>query len=147
MSRAGDSYISLTCHMLDQDFAHHFVLACRYMSDSHTGENLRYLLESMVSELDIPETPKCFAVTDSARNYVSPIGRTEWAHVTCFAHKLQLCVQDAAKRQSPDFSAVRAKARSLVGHYKRSCKETLRLNDMQRHLGMKLLGFVQDVPT
>ncbi|KAH7961529.1 hypothetical protein HPB52_009577 [Rhipicephalus sanguineus] len=41
-SRPGDSYVSFTCHLLDEEFTlHNYHLACRHMPEGHTSENLK----------------------------------------------------------------------------------------------------------
>ncbi|KAH6948453.1 hypothetical protein HPB50_024520 [Hyalomma asiaticum] len=40
-SKAADSYVCVTAHMMDRDFTQHaYALACKAMSQEHTGENI-----------------------------------------------------------------------------------------------------------
>lgn len=44
-SRAGDSYVCVTAHMMDRNFTQHaYALACKAMKQEHSGENIPYLL-------------------------------------------------------------------------------------------------------
>ncbi|KAG0416777.1 hypothetical protein HPB47_006141 [Ixodes persulcatus] len=53
--RAGDSYVSVKCHVLSEDFVpYSFVLACRCVRERHTAENQRSLIEGVFEEWGIP---------------------------------------------------------------------------------------------
>lgn len=101
MSRAGDSYISLTCHMLNANFEpHNFNLSCKHMPQGHTAENLKNALLELAAEWDLPQDIPVYTVTDNGRNFVSAVTRTPWHGLQCFGHTLQLCINDA-KKQTP----------------------------------------------
>lgn len=147
-SRAGDSFVAVTCHVLSEEFEpHNFVLACRSLRESHTASNLRSLLQGIFMDWGISDNLPCFVVTDNARNFVSAIQQDPWVRISCFAHTLQLCVQDA-KKETIGFANMCAKARTIVGYYKRSSTARARLQDIQKQLSVDPpLELVQDVPT
>lgn len=89
-SRAGDSFVAVTCHVLSEEFEpHNFVLACRSLRESHTASNLRSLLQGIFMDWGISDNLPCFVVTDNARNFVSAIRQAPWVRISCFAHTVK----------------------------------------------------------
>ncbi|KAH9372070.1 hypothetical protein HPB48_014479 [Haemaphysalis longicornis] len=100
-SRAGDSYVSVTVHMLDRNFVQHaLALACKAMPEGHTTDNILRFLQVAVKELDLPEDTHIFVVTDNGRNFCSAVARSSGEGLQCFGHTLQLCISDAKKEVS-----------------------------------------------
>lgn len=148
-SRANDSYVCLTVHVMDKDFGQHVhALACTEMSNSHTADNLLRFIESVIEEWELPASGNLpiYVVTDNGRNFTSAVARSPWCGVQCFGHTLQLCVSDA-KKEVAGFSELCAKARAIVGRYKRSAKARGRLMEIQKNMQLDPLEVVQDVPT
>lgn len=146
-SRPGDSYVSFTCHLLDEEFRpRNYHLACRHMPEGHTSGNLKRVLLDLAEEWGLPQDCPVFIVTDNARNFLGAASQTGWTSIQCFAHTLQLCIH-SAKRDTPNFEQLCAKARTIVGHYKRSSLARSRLRGVQESMGMEPLEVVQDVPT
>ncbi|KAG0428272.1 hypothetical protein HPB47_024722 [Ixodes persulcatus] len=148
-SRANDSYVSVTCHVMNKEFGQHVrALACTDMTDSHTAENLEQFIKSAIEdwELPAPGTMPIYVVTDNARNFTSAFARSPWSGVQCFGHTLQLCISNA-KKEVAGFSQLCAKARTIVARYKRSAKARGRLMEIQRNMNLEPLEVVQDVPT
>ncbi|KAH6928128.1 hypothetical protein HPB50_012119 [Hyalomma asiaticum] len=55
-SRANESYLSVTCHIMDSSFQLHVhALACTEMADAHTAENLVLFLKSVMEEWALPD--------------------------------------------------------------------------------------------
>ena len=91
-----ESYVTITCHYLSEDWQiKSCVLLTQSMSERHTAENLSAKLKSAVETWGL--TGKvCACVHDNARNIVaanSP-ARVNWDSIPCFAHTLQLAVND-----------------------------------------------------
>lgn len=148
-SRANNSYVSVTCHVMDEEFGQHVhALACTDMTDSHTAENLEQFIKSAIEdwELPAPGTMPIYVVTDNARNFTSAFARSPWSGVQCFGHTLQLCISNA-KKEVAGFSQLCAKARTIVARYKRSAKARGRLMEIQKNMNLEPLEVVQDVPT
>ncbi|KAG0409789.1 hypothetical protein HPB47_013098 [Ixodes persulcatus] len=146
-SRAGDSYVCVTAHMMDQDFRQHaYALVCQPMPQEHTGENIAQFLRDVIDDWGLPDHIPIFVVTDNGRNFVSAVAKSNWSGLLCFAHTLQLCISDA-KREVASFSHLCAKARSIVGRYKRSARARARLMDIQKDMHMAQHEVIQDVPT
>ncbi|XP_049527618.1 zinc finger BED domain-containing protein 6-like [Dermacentor silvarum] len=148
-SWANDSYVCVTCHVIDSDFVQHVhALACTEMTDSHTAANLELFIAGVIEEWELPahDTVPIFVVTDNGRNFTSAVARSSWNGVQCFGHTLQLCVSDA-KRELSGFLQLCAKARAIVARYKRSAKERGRLKEIQRNMQLDPLKVIHDVPT
>lgn len=146
-SKAGDSYVSVTVHMLDCNFVQHaFALACKPMPEGHTADNILRFLQAVSKEWDLPDNIPTFVVTDNGRNFVSAVARSSWERLQCFGHTLQLCISDVKKEVS-SFGLLCAKSRSIVGHYKKSTRARGRLLEIQNDMRMQALEVIQDVPT
>ncbi|KAG0444628.1 hypothetical protein HPB47_013578 [Ixodes persulcatus] len=144
---AGDSYVCVTAHMMDQDYRQHaYALVCQPMPQEHTGENIAQFLRDVIDDWGLPDHIPIFVVTDNGRNFVSAVAKSNWSGLLCFAHTLQLCISDA-KREVASFSHLCAKARSIVGRYKRSARARARLMDIQKDMHMAQHEVIQDVPT
>lgn len=147
-SRANESYISLTCHFLDTLFKlTRYNLSTSHFPGAHTATRIASILEGLVAEWDIPVNNfPVYVVTDNARNIRAAMHALPWFERTCFAHTLQLAINDA-KEMTPGLSVLCKKARAIVGHYKHSPKAHDRLNCCQKKLNKPPLRVIQDVQT
>ncbi|KAL3220223.1 hypothetical protein MRX96_030045 [Rhipicephalus microplus] len=146
-SRAGDSYVCATAHMMDRDFRQHaYALACKPMPQEHTGENIVQFLRDVIEEWGLPDNIQTFVITDNGRNFVSAVAKSNLSGLLCFAHTPQLCIKDA-KREVASFSQLCAKCRSIVRCYKRSARACARLMDIQKGMHMAQHEVIQDVLT
>ncbi|KAL1472965.1 hypothetical protein MTO96_039036 [Rhipicephalus appendiculatus] len=148
-SRANESYLSVTCHVMDSSFQQHVhALACTEMAEAHTAGNLVVFLKSVMKEWALPDrgTVPVHIVTDNGRNFTAAIAQSPWIGIKRLGHTLQLCVSDV-KREVPGLSQLCAKARAIVGRYKKSPKARARLIEVQREMQLDVLEVVQDVPT
>lgn len=146
-SRTGDSYVSMTCHLLDSQFQPHtYNLACKHVPECHTSANLKDVLLELAEDWGLPQGIPVFVITDNARNFLGAVSRTPWLSINCFAHTLQLCIQ-SAKKETPKFEELCSKARAIVGHYKRSSQARSRLREAQVNMGLEPLEVIQDVCT
>ena len=79
-----------------------FLLACRKFTQSHTGENISYMIDSIIREFELANS--VFAWTSDNASNMIVAGR--WlddptntiisvAHILCFSHTNQLVVVDA----------------------------------------------------
>lgn len=147
-SRANDSYISLTCHYITEDFSmQRHVLGNSNFPGSHSAIAIHTKLNEMLSEWGLSDvTIPIYIVTDNARNIVAAVNKSNWESVSCMAHTLQLMIVDA-KKQTPGLDAVLSKARGIVGHYKHSSKARNSLARWQKQLGVPQHKLIQDVET
>ncbi|KAH9378859.1 hypothetical protein HPB48_014774 [Haemaphysalis longicornis] len=116
------------------------------MPEGHTSGNLKRSSLIWLRNGDYLKTAPFSLSLNNARNFLGAASQTGWRSIQCFAHTLQLCIH-SAKRDTPNFEQVCAKARTIVGHYKRSFLARSRLRGVQESMEMKPLGVVQDVPT
>jgi zinc finger BED domain-containing protein 1 (E3 SUMO-protein ligase ZBED1) len=106
-SKANDSYMSLTCHYMTEEFtiASH-CLGNSPFPETHTANNIYNKINAMMAKWgkeDIASSMTVYIVTDNARNLTAAINKTDWYAVQCFAHTLQLTINDAKKENSvPD---------------------------------------------
>ncbi|KAH7967509.1 hypothetical protein HPB49_025264 [Dermacentor silvarum] len=79
-SRAGDSYVCVTAHMMDRDFKQHaYALVCKPMPQEHTGENMVQFLHDVIKEWGLPDNIPTFVITDNGRNFVSVVAKSQWS--------------------------------------------------------------------
>jgi len=119
-----------------------FCLDCTEFSERHTGDNLNEKLMKIVRNWNI--THKVTAiVSDNAANVTNAIQKTRYRQVSCFAHTLNLAVQNGLK----DISSVIQKLKSIVGYSKRSHHALAKLQATQEQMNMPKLKLIQDVAT
>ncbi|KAH8038695.1 hypothetical protein HPB51_002839 [Rhipicephalus microplus] len=147
-SRANESYVSFTCHLLTPSFRmKRFTLNIRHMElVSHSAENIARMLVEMCAEWEIPDGCRKYIVTDNGRNIHAAVRRLLWTERACFAHTLQLAIYDAISN-TPSIDRLCKKARHIVGHYKHSSSAQKRLDEYQKKMGKDPLRLVQDVDT
>ena len=115
------------------------------MQKDHTAETIADELKAATDEWGI--TQKIVAVvTDNAANIVAAIRLNGWKHVPCFAHILNLIVQDALK-DDPVLSDISKKCRDIVTYFHHSCKAAERLREIQTQLGLECHKLINDVQT
>ncbi len=145
-SRQTLGYITVTCHFIDSSWGlRSVVLATTNLTKDHTAENVADELKRITDEWNI--TDKVVAVvTDNAANIVAAVRLNGWKHIPCFAHTLNLVVQDALTAD-PILSVIQKKCRDIVTYFHRSCKATERLTSIQVRLNLPDHKLVQDVST
>lgn len=65
------------------------------MPQQHTGENIVQFPQDMVEKCSLPDNVPTFVITENGKNLVSAIAKFRRAGLVCFAHTLQLCINDA----------------------------------------------------
>nr|XP_018913333.1 PREDICTED: zinc finger BED domain-containing protein 1-like [Bemisia tabaci] len=152
-SKAGDSYLGVTGHYLDDDFYFkNMCLGHEKLNGSHTGVNMKNALQIKLAEYNlIPSTIPIYAVSDNAPNIVNALNLlssedVDVTRIPCFDHGLNLAVSDV-KEQTKNFSNTCAKTRSLVGFFKHSSSARDVFHEVQIERGLPPLELMQDVPT
>ncbi|XP_022177720.1 zinc finger BED domain-containing protein 1-like [Myzus persicae] len=142
-SNKNTSFMATTAHFFDGNTElKSFCLDCTEFSERHTGDNIRAKLMTIVSNWNI--THKVTAiVSDNAANVTNAIQKTNYRQVSCFAHTLNLAVQNDLK----DISSVTLKVKSIVEYFKRSHHALAKLHATQNQMNMPQLKLIQDVAT
>lgn len=144
-SRSVESYIAVTCHFINDDFElKSILLDCAQINVSHTSRNLAEEIKNITEKYNL--TKKIVAViSDNAANIKNAVmNELQLKHFGCFAHTLNLIVQDAIKV----VSLLVEKVKSIVAYFKRSTLGMDKILAFQKNAGStnpkKLL---QSVPT
>ena len=109
-----NSYISVTAHFIDDNWNMvAYVLATRHMKVSHTADNIAIELKEILRDWDLSErTPSI--VTDEGANVIKAVKLLKWHHLTCFAHKLNLCLNRYGIDLVPDVFRLVNKCKEIV---------------------------------
>ena len=147
-SRTTDSYMSVTCHFVNEDFEMvSFLLDCFALEERHTDENLAKELLRVAVEWNI-EDKVAACVTDGAANIIKAMGPkqaggTGWPHAICFAHQLNLIVHNGIK----NFKNTVDKVKAIVQYFHKSNTATAELKKQQINSGRAELRRKQECPT
>ena len=130
-SRQTLSYCCVTAHFLTTDWElKSTVLETFEFSTEHTGDHIAQELLRVTSDWNVTDKIVC-VVTDNASNMVLAIsGKTPWRHLPCFAHSLNLVVQDSITG-TEDIHAVQQRCKNIVSHFHRSGKSLAKLREVQ----------------
>lgn len=139
-----ESYIAVTTHFIDNDCKlKSYLLSCFMYSESHTSDNLKNELLRVIKEWGLEHRVSA-CTSDNAPNITKAIDSCKWRHVRCFAHSLNLAVQNAIK----EIQEVKEKVSGIVRHFKKSSTAAGKLKSIQEQLGYSPpLVLIQDVVT
>ncbi|CAG9821993.1 unnamed protein product [Phaedon cochleariae] len=142
-SSNNESYIAVTAHFIDADTKLcSALLTCIAYNERHTSQNLCKFLKDVMVEWNISHKVAA-VVSDNAANIINAVRIGEWRSVGCFAHLLNLVVQDAIK----DISDVLSQVKSVVEYFNRSTQGLKKLTATQQQMSLPVLKLKQDVPT
>lgn len=140
-----DSYLSLTIHFYHENMLKSFVLSTVCIFESHTAAHLATTLNTILGEWKIRDKIVAI-VTDNATNMLKMCELLEIRNMPCFAHTLNLTVQDALAVE--ELEAIIEKCKKLVKFFKKSTLATNALitqhKDRQQDAPLKL---IQEVAT
>jgi len=138
-----ESYLGVTGHFINENSLLQSVChGCENFNERHTIENLSVFLKNIVCTWGIQH--KIVAVvSDNAPNIVGAIKDSNFRHISCFAHNVNLVVQKGLKK----IINVQKKVKSIVEHFKISSHAQSKLQDIQKQLGLSPLKLKQDVIT
>ena len=150
-SSALDGYISVTGHFLDDDW--HLCtknLSTNAMHERHTGVHIAKALIDVSTDFKILKENIACVVTDNASNMDGACRDGNFEHTTCFAHTVQLAVEDGLK--IPTISRALGACRKLVAHFNHSVVSTQALLKKQSdcqdsRANSKPLKLIQDAAT
>ena len=139
-------YITVTCHFISSDWKLiSVVLSTINVTGDHTAENIAEELKQITDEWNISEKLVA-SVTDNGANMVAGIRLNGWKHLPCFAHTLNLVVQDAIRSDSK-VSAIKEKCKKIVAYFHRSCKATERFVSVLTRQSIEPKKLIQEVET
>ena len=133
---ATHSMISLTAYRVEQDFTKMSAVFCvKEMEGSHTGSAICAKFCSMLSEWGIEKHSIRLVLRDNAANMEKAMRDAAITSYGCFAHSLQLVVNDGALVQRC-VNELFAVCRRIVGHFRRSTLAYGKLKEIQKNLGL-----------
>ena len=145
-SRTTQGYITITCHFISSNWElHSVVLDTLHVEVAHTAENISAELTGVTNEWGITDKIVC-VVTDNANNIVAAVRLNGWKHTPCFAHTLNLVVDDSIKGDS-QLAQIQKKCRNIVSYFHRSSKANDKLTSIQNRLKLDNHKLIQDVGT
>lgn len=145
-STATEAYITVTAHFIDEDWnLVSRVLSTKAMPERHTGLNIADRIRETLEEYKIPTNLVSGIVHDNASSMATAVAELEIGHVPCFAHTLQLAVNEGLTVDR--ISRLTAVGRKVVGHFKHSALAYSELKKKQDHLNVEKHQLVQDVST
>ncbi|XP_058816189.1 zinc finger BED domain-containing protein 4-like [Topomyia yanbarensis] len=137
-------FYAITAHFFDKSnqlMSH--LLECSEFNERHTGENIASWI-MRVLKLFCIDSKVAAIVTDNAANMKSAASILKMNHLPCFAHTLNLLVQNAI---ASSIQGTVDKVKHIVQYFKKSSFALEKLHDMQGKLNENLLKLKQDVPT
>lgn len=145
-SQNNDSYYAVTAHyIVDNEPPARLssdLLGCISFKERHTAQNICNMLQQLLQEWGI-ENKIVAIVSDNAANMVAAVRLGGWRHWGCFAHSINLIVQDGLK----EISIVLQKIKSTVEFFNRSSHAAAQLKSSQEQLGLPVLKLKNDVLT
>ena len=122
MNTATHSLLSLTAHWVESNFERISAVLCvQQLEGSHRGNAICERLNCMLDEWDIKKECVHLVLRDNATNMNKAMRDAGLTSYGCFAHSLQLVVNDGilSQRSVSDLLAI---CRQIMGHFKRSAK-------------------------
>lgn len=115
-SRCNESYIAVTAHFVNKDFILKSVLLeCSEFSERHTAVNLSDEIRSIITKWKL-EAKVVLVVSDNASNIKNAIHKLHLKHLGCFAHTINLVVEESLKCESDLIN----KVKTIVTHFRKS---------------------------
>ncbi|XP_072401942.1 E3 SUMO-protein ligase ZBED1-like [Diabrotica undecimpunctata] len=151
-SVSNESFICVSCHFVDSHFElKRVVLATNVINESKTAENIARVLKEIFDQWNIFDKISCI-VTDNAANMLKACELLQKTHIPCFAHSLNLAVQENFK--SNLIQPLLKKCKDVVTFFKSSPTATLKFKEEQRQFwrdtherNKEPYKLLQEVPT
>lgn len=146
-SRQTRGFLTVTVHYISSNWnMKSAVLETARMKNDHSAENIAEELTRIFKQWDILDKVYCI-VTDNGANIVAAVNKHMRAkHLPCFAHTLNLVVQDAIKNTN-EIKNVQEKIKRLVSFFHHSVKAMDKLREMQDQNGVQQKKLIIDVDT
>ena len=142
-----DALLGFTAHWVDADFqGRSTVLHAQELSERHTGEYIVVKITKMLDDWKISLPQVHVVIRDNGSNMVKAMTEANLPSFGCFAHTLQLVVNDdiLTQRGVRDLLAV---CRSIVGHFKNSSVACHKLAQIQEPLDLPKHKLKQNIST
>lgn len=137
------SFIAITVHFINSETKLcSRLLGCINFNEKHTAIELSNFKKNIAREWKL-ENKISAVVTDNASNIKAAIRLTNWRHVPCFAHVLNIGIQNGLLQLQP----VLKKIKDIVEYFKRSSSALLKLNNIQKQTGVEVLKLIQECKT
>ena len=92
-SAAGDPYITLTCHAINQEWElKSYCLQMHYLPQDHTAVNIKEVLTETLQLWNLEPGKLIGVTTDSISNVKLAYKLLNWQRLSCFGHNLNLAV-------------------------------------------------------
>ncbi|KAL0879640.1 hypothetical protein ABMA27_003355 [Loxostege sticticalis] len=139
-----ESYIALTgLYLTEQLDFKTVLLGCCQFEGHHTSANIAAEIGVLVDKYGLRNKVN-FMITDNASNVVKAVKEElKWKHFGCYAHSLNLVVEDALKLVQPRID----KVKRIVMHVKKSNLSSERLQKHQVQQGQEPKRLIQSVDT
>ena len=145
-SRHTEGFLTVTCHYVTPDWQLcTAVLSTMNFSGAHTAEHIAETLGKIADDWSIRTKIVCI-VTDNAANCVAAVRLLNWRHLPCFAHTLNLIVQEAIKADAVVADAQK-KCKAVVSYFHHSVKASDTLREVQHQLKLPENKLINDVET
>ncbi|XP_077301621.1 E3 SUMO-protein ligase ZBED1-like [Arctopsyche grandis] len=142
-SRNNDSYIAIVAHFINEETKLHSVLlGCINYKERHTSQNLCDFMKVVMAEWNISHKVAAI-VSDNAANILSAVRLGDWRSISCFAHSLNIVVQEATKK----ICDVLGRVKNIVEFFNRSTQGKHKLAATQQQMNLPVLKLKQDVQT
>lgn len=141
-SRANENYVAITVHYIHDFKLKSHILDCYCYSDSHTALNLCSEIKKIAEKWGI-QNKIVAIVSDNAANVKAAVKLTGYKQISCFAHTLNLIVEQGLKK----IKDVQTSVKGIIEFFKRSPQASEKLRQMQVQLNLPQLHVKQDVKT
>ncbi|KAJ3632376.1 hypothetical protein MTP99_009388 [Tenebrio molitor] len=137
--------MTVTCHFLKEKKLVSTVLDTLQLAGTHNAENISTCLQDIIKTWKL-DGKVLAVVTDNASNMLLACKIIKLEHLPCFAHTLNLTVEDGIKK-TENLEELLKKCRDIVSYFKRSTKASDCLREEQRQRNEATLKVIQDVST
>ena len=149
-SLVGQPYLSLTVHVIDEDFnLRDFLLGTVHAPESHTGQYLYDKIEGengLLAQWNLLDKDRTY-VTDNATNIkkaIIDVGNKMW--IGCLGHTTNLIVKAGLEKVNVINSLI-GRAKNCVSFIRRSALAIEKLKSNEDFLKLPNLNVIQDVST
>lgn len=145
-ARTTEAYLTVSGHFIDQNWQMQAcTLETAHVAVQHTADNISELLTKITDDWNI--TSKVHAViTDNGANMVSAVRKTQWKHIPCFSHTLNLVVKDSIKAET-GLVSILERCGAIVRFFHHSTKASDKLKEIQSQLQLPEHRLIQAVET